>query len=46
MMEETLAWLSAWCKIRRGDFGKLWPVQQWCFHARLKAWSQDSRLSH
>ena len=27
-------------------FGELWPVHQWCLHARYKAWPQVSRLIH
>jgi hypothetical protein len=43
-MEETFLGLALGGKIVVVGFGELWPVHQWCFHARYKAWPQDSRL--
>jgi hypothetical protein len=45
-MEETFfGWVLGGNIVRVG-FGELWPALQWCLHARLGAWSQDSRLLH
>jgi hypothetical protein len=45
-MEETFLGRALGVNFAGVGFGELWPVNQWCLHARYKAWPQDSRLIH